>query len=133
MILTRRVLNRMIAQTYRLGLMGERDRLIMRALYESDLTVAELVRIRNRDVDLRAKTFMVRGVRPRRIVIERRLFSQITFYRERVCGFLGLGDRHERLFLYDFRTPFTVRDVRRMLEVYRRAAGLSAVGEDDAC
>lgn len=84
MILTRTALNRMIAQTYLLGLMGERDRLIMRALYESDLTVGELVRICNRDIDLRAKTFVVRGARPRRIVIDRRLFSQIVCYRDRV-------------------------------------------------
>jgi site-specific recombinase XerD len=123
------MLNRMIVQTQLLGAMGRRDRLIMRALFETDLTAHELIRIRRQDIDLRAKTFVVCGPRARRLRIERRLFDQIAFYRDEVAGFLGIEERHDRLFVYGFRTPFTLRQLRAMLEHYRRAAMI----DDDAC
>ncbi|MCU0723950.1 MAG: tyrosine recombinase [Planctomycetes bacterium] len=99
-----------------------RDRAVLETLYGSGLRVAELVGIRERDLDLREGWVRVRGKgdRERQAPLTAAASEALRDYLAR-SGLRGPGDL---VFRNRFGAPITDRSVRRLLKKHVRAAGL---------
>ncbi|HYY79624.1 MAG TPA: tyrosine recombinase XerC [Actinomycetes bacterium] len=111
---------------------GLRDRAILELLYATGIRVGELCGLRLGDVDLAADTVRVlgKGARERQVPFgepaRAALLDYLTGARAAMLPAGGDAATLQTLFFNRRRRPMTQRDVRGMVERYRKAAGAPA-------
>lgn len=118
---------RLMAQPDVSAITGARDRAMLEVLYSTGMRRMELARLQVSDIDLEARTIMIRhgkGRRDRMVPIGERASYWVDRYLTEERVYLMVRVEQWALFLTDYGTPFTLGQLSGVVGRYMRRAGI---------